>query len=216
MILKDAFSIDWFAIISSRPMRAFVCPNQQSQESEPMPRIAPIDPEQTDPATAATLKAVEAKLGALPNLFTTLARAPAALSGYLQFSEALSRGRLTPRQREMIAIVVAQANACAYCLAAHVAIGQGVGLSDEDIERARHGGAGDPRDDAIAELALWVVRSRGDVNDGDLKAARQAGLDDGLIIEIVAHVALNVLTNYVNRVAATEVDFPSVDLSTAA
>jgi uncharacterized peroxidase-related enzyme len=173
-------------------------------------------PDETDAKTAATLKAVRTKLGILPNLFTTLARAPAALNGYLQLSESLSHGRLTARQREMIAIVVAQANACAYCLSAHAAIGRGVGLSDDDIERAQHGGASDPEDDAITELALWIVQSRGDLNDGDLRAAHQAGLDDGLIVEIIAHVALNVLTNYVSRAAGTDVDFPVVDLSPAA
>ena len=48
-----------------------------------MPRIVPVDPDYTGARTAATLKAVKAKLGILPNLFTTLARAPAALNGYL-------------------------------------------------------------------------------------------------------------------------------------
>jgi len=181
-----------------------------------MPRIVPAQPDHTDARTAATLKAVEAKLGILPNLFTTLARAPAALNGYLQFSEALGQGRLTPRQREMIAIAVAQENACEYCLSAHTAIGQRAGLSDADIERARHGGAVDARDDAITELALLIVQSRGDVSDSTLEAARQAGVDDALIIEVIAHVALNVLTNYVNRVAGTIVDFPAVQLSPAA
>ena len=141
-----------------------------------MPRILPVNPDQADAKTAATLKAIKTKLGMLPNLFTTLAHAPAALDGYLQLSESLSRGRLSARQREMIAIAVAQANACAYCLSAHAAIGQGVGLSNEDIERARHGGARDPKDEAVTELAL---------------------------------------TNYVNRVADTVVDFPVVDLSPA-
>jgi hypothetical protein len=32
----------------------------------------------------------------------------------------------------------------------------------------------------------------------------------GEIVEIVAHVALNVFTNYVNKVADTEIDFPVV------
>jgi uncharacterized peroxidase-related enzyme len=181
-----------------------------------MPRIHPVTPEQTDAKTAAMLKAVKAKLGMLPNLFTTLARAPAALSGYLQLSEVLSQGRLTPRQREMIALAVAQENACGYCLSAHAAIGQGVGLSNDDIERARHGGAQNAVDDAVTELALRIVQSRADISDSTLAAARQAGLDDGLIIEIIAHVALNVLTNYVNRAAGTEVDFPVVDLPPAA
>jgi MATE family multidrug resistance protein len=71
-----------------------------------MPRIVPVELHQTDAKTAATLKAVKAKLGILPNLITTLARAPAALNGYLQFSEALGHGRLTSRQREMIAIAL--------------------------------------------------------------------------------------------------------------
>ena len=181
-----------------------------------MPRILPVLPDQTDAKTAATLKAVQAKLGILPNLFTTLARAPAALNGYLQLSEALGQGSLTPRQREIIALAVAQENACAYCLSAHAAIGQGVGLSDDDIERARHGGAQDAKDDAVTDLALRIVRSRAEISDSALAAARRAGLDDGLIIEIIAHVALNVLTNYLNRVAGTDVDFPVVDLLPAA
>jgi len=181
-----------------------------------MPRIVPVDPDHTGARTAATLKAVKAKLGMLPNLFTTLARAPVALNGYLQLSEALSQGRLTPRQREMIAIAVAQENACEYCLSAHAAIGQRLGLSDEDIERARHGGAVNGRDDAVTEFAQLVVQSRADVSDSALRTARQGGLDDELIIEIIAHIALNVLTNYLNRVAGTEVDFPVVKLSPAA
>jgi len=181
-----------------------------------MPRILPVNLDQTDTRTSATLKGVKAKLGFLPNLFTTLAQAPAALNGYLQLSESLSQGRLSTRQREMIALTVAQENACGYCLSAHAAIGQGAGLSNEDIERARQGGARDPRDAAVTELALHIVQSRADLSDGALSAARQAGLDDGLVIEIIAHVALNVLTNYVNRIAGTDVDFPVVDLAPAA
>jgi uncharacterized peroxidase-related enzyme len=191
-------------------------PESQPLETNTMPRIHPIHPEQADDKTAATLSAVRARLGMLPNLFATLARAPAAFNGYLQLSEALGRGRLTSRQREMIAIAVAQENACEYCLSAHTALGHGVGLSDEDIDRARHGGASDPKDDAATELALRIVQSRADLSDSALALARRSGLDDELIIEIVAHVALNVLTNYVNRVAGTEVDFPVVNLSPAA
>lgn len=181
-----------------------------------MPRIHPVTLAQTDAKTAATLKAVGAKLGMLPNLFTTLAQAPAALNGYLQLSEALRPGRLTPRQREIIAIAVAQENACGYCLSAHVAMGRGAGMSSEDIDQARHGRAQDAQEGAVADLALRIVQSRAEISDTALAAARQAGLDDGLIIEIIAHVALNVLTNYVNRIADTDVDFPVIELSSAA
>ena len=41
---------------------------------------------------------------------------------------------------------------------------------------------------------------------------RAAGYDDVGLIEIVLNVALNVLTNYINNVAQTDVDFPKVEL----
>jgi uncharacterized peroxidase-related enzyme len=181
-----------------------------------MQRITPVAIDDTDATTAATLKAVKNKLGMLPNLFSTLAHAPAALNGYLQLSETLGRGRLSARQRELIAIAVAQENACEYCLSAHAAIGKGVGLNDEDIERARHGGAADALDDAVTDFAVQLVRSRGGVSDSAFAAARDAGIDAGLITEITANVALNTLTNYFNRVAGTEVDFPLVSIASAA
>lgn len=181
-----------------------------------MPRINPVQLETTDANTSATLKAVKAKLGLLPNLFTTFAHAPAALTGYLQLSQALSSGRLSAQQREMIAIAIAQENACEYCLSAHAALGKGAGLDENDITQARNGKAVNVKNALITAFALKVAQSRGDVSDADFDAVRNAGLDDGLIIEIIANVALNVLTNYVNRVAGTEIDFPLVSLSTAA
>jgi alkylhydroperoxidase family enzyme len=44
----------------------------------------------------------------------------------------------------------------------------------------------------------------------DVQAVKAAGYSDGQVIEIVLHVALNTLTNYVNEVAKTEIDFPVV------
>ena len=181
-----------------------------------MPRINPVGPESTDAATATTLQAVRKKLGVLPNIFTTFANSPAALKGYVQLGECLAGGQLTARQRELIALAIAQENACQYCLSAHAAIGRGAGLGDSDIERARRGAAQDPVDDLITVFALKVARSRAEISDQDLAAARNGGLDDGLIVEIIAHVALNVLTNYLNKVAGTDIDFPVVDLQTAA
>ena len=47
-------------------------------------------------------------------------------------------------------------------------------------------------------------------------AVKAAGFDDAQIVEIVLHVALNTLTNYVNEVAKTEIDFPLVATRKAA
>ncbi len=102
-----------------------------------MTQIAPLTIDTADAATAATLKAVKAKLGMVPNLFATLAHAPAALNGYLGLSETLGTGRLNASQREIVALAAGQANRCQYCLSAHTLIGKGAGLSAEAIAAAR-------------------------------------------------------------------------------
>ncbi len=56
-----------------------------------------------------------------------------------------------------------------------------------------------------------MLESRGNVSDDVLERVRKAGFDDGEIAELVAHVALNVLTDYFNRVAQPEIDFPVVE-----
>jgi len=46
---------------------------------------------------------------------------------------------------------------------------------------------------------------------GVIAAARNAGIDDGKITEVIAHVASQTLTNYLNNAALTEIDFPAID-----
>jgi len=193
-----------------------VSPSTTTMKGAVMPNIKPLDPTKADTRTAETLAKVQRKLGALPNLFTTLANAPAALNGYLQLGEALAGGRLSAQQRELIAVAIAQENACGYCLSAHTAIGKGAGVTEAELNKARRGSAGNAKDAAILTFAQRVARDRGGVAPSEIEALRKLGIDDGLIIEVVAHVALNVLTNYVNLVAGTEIDFPRVDLGVAA
>jgi len=176
-----------------------------------MTTISPLDPAQATPEVAAILQAVKAKLGRVPNLFLTLAKAPAALKAYLGASEAIGTGRLDAQQREVIALSVAEANGCDYCLAAHSAIGKMVGLDADTIAQSRSGVPANHRQAAIASFARAVVRERGQVSPLDLQAAREGGLDDQDLLEVVANVAINILTNYTNLVAGTEVDFPKVE-----
>jgi uncharacterized peroxidase-related enzyme len=181
-----------------------------------MNRIDPLDPESATGEARTLLEAVEKKLGMVPNLTRGLAHSPAALEGYLSLMGALAKGALSPRQREQIALAVAEANQCDYCLSAHSAIGGRLGLDEAEIRRNRRAESADDRTSAVLRLARRVVDTRGDVSDHDLQAARSAGLADGEIVEVVAHVALNVFTNYFNRLARTEIDFPIVRADKAA
>ncbi|WP_311044327.1 carboxymuconolactone decarboxylase family protein [Rhizobium lentis] len=68
----------------------------------------------------------------------------------------------------------------------------------------------DPKAEAALRFARKVVIERGGVAAEDVQSVRAAGYGDAEIVEIVFHVALNTLTNYVNRVEETEIDFPLV------
>jgi uncharacterized peroxidase-related enzyme len=173
---------------------------------------------ETAPAAAQPLlNGVKAKLGSVPNLFRLLAVSPAALDGYLGLSGALGKGSLDARTRERIALAVAEFNGCGYCTAAHAYIGRNLaGLSDVEIAANRNGSSTDDRAASAVRFAVSVVETRGQVSDADVAAIRAAGYSDAEVIEIVLHVALNTLTNYVNEVATTTIDFPAVKARYAA
>jgi AhpD family alkylhydroperoxidase len=120
---------------------------------------------------------------------------------------------LSPKVREQIALAVAETNQCAYCLSAHTFIGGKLGLTQQDLVEARQANAADPRTDAILKLARSIVVQRGELAATDLEQARNAGLTDGEMVETVAHVALNIFSNYINHIAGTVIDFPEVTLT---
>lgn len=175
-----------------------------------MNRLSQIDPAAASGKTLQLFNAVQNKLGLVPNLVRVLGNSPAALEGYLNFSGALAGGVLPAKIREQIALAVAEINGCGYCLSAHTLLGTHAGLTPAEVLAARRVIATDPKSDAALKLARTVMLQRGHVADCDVHAARNAGLVDAEIVEVVQHVALNVLTNYTNSVARTVIDFPEV------
>jgi len=173
-----------------------------------MNRIYQSDPAQATGKSKQLFEAVQKKLGFVPNLMRVLGNSPAALGGYLQLSGALAGGVLPAQLREEIALAVGEINGCEYCVSAHTQFGGKAGLTTEDIVAARRSAAADEKADAALKLARAVTLQRGQIADGDLRAARNAGLNDAEIVEIVANVALSILTNYTNNVARTVLDFP--------
>lgn len=175
-----------------------------------MSRIAIPTREASPEKSKPLLDAVEQQLGVIPNLFRLVGISPAALEGYLGLNGALGR-TLDAKTRERIALAVAQANGCDYCLSAHTYLGLNLAKIDEaEIALNRGGHSGDAKADAAIVFARRVLDARGRVSDADLSAVRDAGFTDAQIVEIVLSVALNVLTNYVNNVAGTDIDFPEV------
>lgn len=187
-------------------------------EATAMPRINTFASIETAPdAAKPLLEAVEKQLGVVPNLFRTVANSPAGLEGYLGLNGALAKGRLDAKTRERIALAVAEINGCGYCLSAHTYLAKNLAkLDDAEITANRNGASNDPKADAAVRFAVKVTEARGHVSEEDLRSVKLAGYDDGEVIEIVLHVALNTLTNYVNEVAKTDIDFPVVAARLAA
>jgi uncharacterized peroxidase-related enzyme len=180
-----------------------------------MSRLPLVDPSQAQGKTHDLLETVKARMGRVPNLMKAMANSPAVLEGYLGLSGALAHGTLDPKIRERIAIGSAESNGCGYCLAAHNLLGKLAGLDEEERLANRKGHSHDPKADAALKFACTLLDQRGRVAEADVQEVKEAGFGDGEVAEIIAHVALNVLTNYFNNAVETPIDFPAVAPLTA-
>jgi uncharacterized peroxidase-related enzyme len=181
-----------------------------------MPRIQPIDASVAVGDAATHLATAKKMFGGTPNLFTTAANAPSTLGAMLGMFANVGKGTLGAKVGEQIAIAIAQANGCGYCLSAHHAIGKMHGLDPAELAAAKRAASMTPKTAVLLKLAVAINRDRGQVSDAVLSEARAAGISDAEIVEVVGHVALNVFTNYLNNVSETAIDFPVVGLDVAA
>jgi uncharacterized peroxidase-related enzyme len=173
-----------------------------------MPRIQPTTIETAPEATRPMLEALKKNLGMTPNLFATIGHSPEALGMLLSAMETLGKGKLPGREVEQINLYASELNGCGYCVSAHGGLGRRVGLSPDDIDAARNGRGGSAREQAILALVRRVVHTGGVGAGRELSQAREAGLSDGEVVEVLAHVALKAFTNAIALVAQTEIDFP--------
>jgi len=180
-----------------------------------MSHVSLIDPSHTTADRAAVLSQIQQAFGTVPNMFRAVAQSPAALRSMWSSFAALGGGTLPAKLGEQIAVAVADRNRCNYCLAAHTMLGRKAGASAEEMTAAQAGHADDPKTDAALRFALQLVERRGQVSGDDVRRLREVGFTDEGVVEIVAHVALNLFTNYVNVALDVPVDFPQVKLRRA-
>ena len=177
-----------------------------------MNRVPLIDRNSTSAARKALLDPIHATFGTTPNMFRAVAHSPAALKSMWGSFGALGGGVLDAKLAEQIAVAVADRNRCEYCLAAHTVLGQTAGASAADMAAAQVGQSSDPKTAAALAFALKVVEQRAQVSDADVANLHEVGFKDEQVVEILAHVALNLYTNYINVALNVPVDFPKVAL----
>ncbi len=154
-------------------------------------------------------------LGFVPNLYATFAHSDTALATYLALQNAKSS--LSAKAREVINLAVSEVNQCAYCLAAHTAVGKMVGFSEEQILDIRAGAAPfDARLDALARLVRNVALQRGHADNAVLQAFFAAGWTEANLVDVMVVVGDKTISNYLHSTTKIPVDFPAaVALSSA-
>ncbi|OCK43506.1 peroxidase [Tenacibaculum soleae] len=174
-------------------------------------RIKTLNPETTTGKSKELFDAVQNKLGFIPNLIKVFGNSPATLQTYLSLGDLTANGNFSNKFREQLALAIAEENECDYCLSAHTAIGKMNGLTDAETEQNRQGLSSDEKVAAGLNLAQSITKNRGNISADEIAAAKVAGYTDSDILEIVLNVVSNTLTNYVNHIAKTEIDFPEVN-----
>jgi uncharacterized peroxidase-related enzyme len=177
-----------------------------------MNRINVVTQETATTDQKALLAAIQQKMGMVPNFLGVLAQSPDALRAFLGFHEIAEAGQLDPQTRERIALAIAQENSCEYCLSAHTAIGFKAGLSKSEISANRAGASEDAKAAAALAFAQALNAHAGDVTQAEFDAVRDAGHSDAEIVEIIAHVGMNILTNLIGKATQVDIDFPKVTM----
>ncbi len=158
-------------------------------------------------ASRDALAAVEAKFGMIPNVAKVLAAHPGTLKAYLAMREALGDDPLGGADAEAVALTVSAFNGCTYCTGAHSGAAMRYGSDDEEIALNLKGDSKDPKRQAFTALVLRMMEKRGAIAEEEIQDFRDDGLTPEDFVAATGWIAVNVLTNFVNRLAKTQSDF---------
>lgn len=173
-----------------------------------MTRVKPVNPEDAQGEVQDLYQALQKKMGKVINIFQNMGNSAATLKGFLDLNEAANRTNLPPKLREQIALIIGQSNQCQYCLSAHTMLAKGVGMSEQEIAKARHAESPEPKSRAILKFAKQVVENRGHVSNQDIANLKATGVTDVELVEIILVIMVNMFTNYFNLITDPKIDFP--------
>lgn len=165
--------------------------------------------DQVSPEAQEIFDNVNKKIGMVPNIYAVLGNSANALGSYLTFQGAQAQGTFNAKEREAVALAVAQANGCSYCQAAHTAIGKMNGFTEEETLDLRAGNSNDAKLNALVALAREITLSNGRPSSDSIESFFTQGFDNAALVDLVLLVADNTVTNYVNNITGIAIDFPA-------
>jgi len=147
-------------------------------------------------------------LGFVPNLYATYAYSDTALGDYLNLQN--RKSSLSSKEREIINLVVSQVNECAYCLAAHTALGKMNGFTDEQILEIRTGEASfNAKYDALAKYVRNITINRSKPDHSATEALFEAGYTKENLVDILIVIGDKTISNFLHGATKIPVDFPA-------
>ena len=176
-----------------------------------MQRLNSVNPKTAQGRTKELLESVDQAFGMVPNTAKVMANSPAVLESFLSFSQGMGSATIGEKLHNQLKLSTSETNSCDYCTSILSAVAPSAGLSADDILAGRTGNSDDRRTKAALAFANDVLESRGKVSDLQLADVREAGFNDGEIVEIVTSVVLGCFTNFLNNVADTELDIPQAE-----
>ncbi len=174
-----------------------------------MKNLQALTKDQASDQSKEIFEAMESKMGMVPNVYATIGNSAPALQATLSLGETLRKGEFSGKEIEAVALAVAQANECGYCLAAHTAVGKSQGFSEDETVALRNGEIKDEKLKALTELAKAITASRGYPKQDLVDNFFEVGYSKAALAELIVLVGLNTITNYTNHIAETEIDFPA-------
>jgi uncharacterized peroxidase-related enzyme len=147
-------------------------------------------------AAAATLEAVQAAFGRVPNVFRAYAHHPPLLAAnWEKVQRLMGEGRLAPRLKEAIAVAVSGDNGCEYCISVHSRALQALGASEAAVADLTADAEGipegfDERDVVLLRLVRKSNRAPLSITDEDVAAVRRAGWSDAELVEALGVMEL--------------------------
>ena len=154
---------------------------------------------------------IEKAFGRVPNIFKTYAYfSPLLKANWEKVKAMMMGGSLRRELKEAIALVVSDANACQYCIAAHGLALQQLGFSRERIDalvKNLEGSGFQPRELKLLELARKSTRDANSVTGADVEELRSLGCSEREIVEAQGVMELFTGFNKFLDSLAVDIDF---------
>ncbi len=166
--------------------------------------------EETAPeGSKAMLAKSQSDFGMIPGLHAVMAEAPGLLEAYKTLHELFVNSSFDQDEVTVIWQTINVEHACHYCVPAHTAIANSMGIDDTITDALRNETLlPNERLEALRTFTLNVVRNRGNVDETAVKAFVDAGFSQRQILEVVLGIAQKIMSNYTNHLAKTPVDKP--------